>query len=132
MKIKTGFVTNSSSSITIVYIPHSYPITTKKIMDAYKKQKKWNSGYEDYMKEDIIEYFNEAMNNLKSGDILDRYQDETIPDIIYSVIAQILDDEGLVIRTIEKGVSESDSIVSLDSERVEKLLNIYTLYGGKK
>lgn len=132
MKIKTGFVTNSSSAVTLVYIPDSYPITTKKIMDAYEEQKKWNSGYEDYMKEDIIEYFNEAMNNLKSGDILDRYVDETIPGIVHSIIEQILDDEGLVIRTIETGSGGNDSIVSLDSKKVENLLNIYTLYGGKK
>jgi len=132
MKIKTGFVTNSSSTITLVYVPDSYPITIKKIMDAYEEQKKWNSGYEDYTKKDIIEYFNEAMDYLKSGDTLDRYQNETIPGIIYSTVGKILDDEGLIIKDIEGGVSGPDCIIPLDKKRMERLLNIYTLYGGER
>ena len=132
MIIKIDFVTNSSSTAHVVYIPDKFPITTKKIMDTFRNLEKWHED-QNYTQEEVIEYFNVGMNQLKHKDYLNRYDnEEEIPNIIYSTIVEVLEQEGLVIKSIESGVSGADMIVPVSDKKIKQLLNTQTLYGGEE
>jgi hypothetical protein len=134
MIIKTDFVTNSSSTIYIVYIPKNYPITLKKMIDKFNEQKKF------YNEEDWAEYnspakikniFNIGLDRLKNQEYLYSW-DEELPTMFWQALLNLLEDEGLIIQQIESGVSGDDALAPIKKDSIEKIIKTETLYGGEK
>lgn len=132
MIIKTDFVTNSSSTVYMVYIPKEYPITVNKMIDKFNEQKQY------YAEEDWIDYdspiqvenaCNAALDRLKNEESLYPWDDE-VPSLFWNVIVGILEDERLVIQSVETGVSGDDCMIPIKKESIEKIIKVETLYGG--
>jgi hypothetical protein len=132
MKVKIDFVTNSSSTIYIVYIPKDYPITLKKMVDAFNDQKNWSNpeDFEPYnTTHQINNEFTHGLNFLKNGEPL--YSSDTeVPFIFWCAIRDVLTDEGLIIADVETGSSGQNCLFPIKENQVNEFIKLKTLYGG--
>jgi hypothetical protein len=132
--MKTDFVTNSSSTVYIVYIPNKYPFTNRKILDAFETQKKWwdEEEYKNLTNEDVIDVFNYGIQKLKDGDNIHPDWDEEIRTFMFNVITEVLDKENLIVLQTDTSASGNDFIAPIKKENMEKIMNAIMIYGGDK
>jgi len=132
MIIKTDFITNSSSTVYMVYVPKNFHFTKRKIIDKFKKQRPY-VHHEDYEKvniiETIMENFNKGINILKDGDRL-YPDDEDIKYPFWNVIQEILHDEGLIIKEIYISSEGQDGLIPIKDDELLEIFKLKTLCGG--
>lgn len=132
MIIKTDFVTNSSSTIFLVYIPKEYPFTISKMVYHFNNQKEWYSE-EDWEPYDTPHQIENACNvildRLKNGEPFYNWGGE-VPSLFWNVVENLLDEEGLIIHRIETGVSGENSFYPISEESISNIMKLKTVYGG--
>jgi len=126
MKIKTDFVTNSSSTCYVVFVPNAFSITDEMIEKAIDDEKLyWDMDDDDVIPsvENMREEVSECIELLKTGDniYLDSYGDGV--DVkVYSIAHNILSNHGFEMSSVEMSVDGGDTIVGVSEEKIIKAL----------
>jgi len=129
MKIKTDFVTNSSSTLFIVCIPDDFETTPEEILkrcpslgsefENYIKSgivdEKWKGKFEEFMLEAVPDHIEE----LKMENNLWTYGwDGTLPDI-YDVIVDLLTDNGHILHVMDVSGEGNNQIQAVPYEKLK-------------
>ena len=119
MKIKSDFVTNSSSTSYIVAISENLTFTKQEILatDAYQN---YRTDEEDQSAKEYIDACQKGLRELKKGEGIYAYDfDSDIgpPQMAFYSIVELLDNKELVLLSFESG-SDDGKILSLDKEKI--------------
>lgn len=115
MIIKNDFVTNSSSTIWIVYIPSNYSID----IDAFMEQ--LLEDYEEIELTDLMveNELSESLDLLKSGESVWSYHVDGLHFAIYDTLITFLSDHGHTIKAFDVSSEGSNMIVGLSSDEAK-------------
>lgn len=123
MKIKCDFVTNSSSTCYVVFVPPDFELNEREVRSSqgYKDWDKWDRDMDNA--EENTEYFIDAMNEgltmLKRGESV--WRDELRTG--FFGLTSILEERGLQLISVDmSGGDGSDQIVPITAEHIEKVL----------
>ena len=128
MKIKTDFVTNSSSTSYVMCMPPSFEITKEMIECVDYDYKYLIKDYIDHDIENPVETclknLNEAVQSLKvTGKIWMDHVQETSSYTHYYLIANALDKAGHKVDQFESGPDSGMIINILGDETIKRVMN---------
>lgn len=127
MKIRNGFVSNSSSSSFVVILPKNFNVE-KYVNENISKMGSWTKGdilenfeydgdnEDDFLKEKVIGYINHF---IKNGEVYEDCYGDEMPGAM-RVISDVLKE--YVVASIDVS-SDSGCGVLINAEKVEKILN---------
>ena len=108
MKVRNGFVSNSSSSSYVVLLPENFDVESVKD----------KGGWRDYPEKDIIE----DLKFLAQGGVMLHGESYDLHSGVWALGA-ILDD--YIVARVEGGPDDS-SITSIDRKKINKILGVTT------
>lgn len=124
MKIKSDFITNSSSMSCIVVVPDEFDTT--KYYDKFLEHAVNCCGNEA---KGIDQWtFENFINNLKKG--IPHYPDEDYLDLgepVYDLLKQL----GLVVRYLDGGLGDGITIIPVSYDDIQNALQKFTNANGK-
>lgn len=127
MKIKFSFITNSSSSVYIVFIPNDFSPGRYYIANLLEKELNEFPDEDtkhllEKDKDEIIEYIADDIEDIKEGEQF-CYNEYTAPEVSeWRVILKICEDNNFILATVELPMNESDAIIGLTQENIIKTL----------
>lgn len=120
MKIKTGFITNSSSTAYIIYIPKSFHIVNA--MDQVKNDPKnyyYNEELGEQFDDDELKFLEAITKNiaeLESGESL--WGDETLA---FNTTQEILEKSKCVIASVDISSDSGGMLIPVDKKALEEI-----------
>lgn len=130
MKIKTDFVTNSSSTCYVVFVPANYKLDDNALKAAIEQNMEWwdeeeedpeltSDDYVEMLRDEVIE----CLQELKEGN--DIYKDnygDGVDYKTYSTVDQLVGDLGFGLTSVDTSGDGLDQIVGVQEEKVIKIL----------
>ncbi|RLF56859.1 MAG: hypothetical protein DRN27_08930 [Thermoplasmata archaeon] len=119
MKIKSDFVTNSSSTAYIVAIPNDFEPDQEVILEKSKDHFIYKESDEEWPETRILEDFSECLALLKSGDNIWTHRDEEGCDSrIFYTMVDICNDNGFVLSIFELNNEDGTRIQGITEEDI--------------
>lgn len=130
MRIKTDFVTNSSSTCFIVFVPNNYVPSDEALIKAMEEQLGWWDDEEDNPPETAEEYLPilkqeilECIEDLKQGkDIYKDNYGDGVDYKVYSTVDCLMSREGFGLTSIDTAGDGLDQIVGVPEDKIIKIL----------
>lgn len=121
MRIKSDFVTNSSSTAFVVFVPDSFYPSDQDVEDALAKVK---NDYDGEPPPDMIvdKEIHECLELLKEGDNIYTYYEEGVHQSIYYALLEILTQHGFVVNSIEIPSEGNEAIYGISEQAIEKIM----------
>jgi len=119
MKIKADFITNSSSTAYVVFIPNNLYLKKDEIKSLYEKVYHDGDGNEP-TNEQLYDEFPELLEILKSGDHLWLYGYSGINPDLWNMILILCDQRNLTISTLELDGEGNNTIQGVQEEDIIK------------
>jgi hypothetical protein len=113
MKIKTDFVTNSSSTCYIVYVPPDFKTTIKELESMLD----WQLDEEDYEEDCLLKSAEDGIKSLQDGCNISL--EDIRPNSFYA-LKYLLVKKGFVIAQVESGPDGMDTITGIKPEVIQK------------
>lgn len=122
MKVKSDFVTNSSSTAYVVMIPNNFELNQEEVMaefgsiyiEPYKTKNEEVAA--------LTAILPEMFEKVKCGENLWCYGDEGEDPNLYYILLNICEKHGFVLASESMGGEGNNSIISIPQERAEGLL----------
>lgn len=122
MKIKSDFVTNSSSTGYVVFIPDNFKIKESEIEEYGNKMYVHDDDKREGVKKQLHSEIPDAIETLKQGDYLWTYGDEGINHYVYYAVLDICSNHGFVVSSSEFGGEGNNSIFGIKQEHIMNIL----------
>jgi len=120
MKIKIDFITNSSSTAYIVFVPNNFEVTRNQAYEAYEAYD--NNSYKAFS-DKTFEDIEKTIESLKMGDILWSYGDDGEPDPpIYYAALEICNINSFIVGSSSIGGEGNNLIFGIQQEHVVEIL----------
>lgn len=121
MKIKSDYVTNSSSTSYVVFIPDGFSPTEEQFTEAYKEAQQW---YDYDLDEEMIleKEVYECLELLKEGDSIYSFCGDGIPQFLYYLILELCTKQDFVIASMEVSCEGHNVIYGVKEEAIEKIM----------
>ena len=120
MRIKTDFVTNSSSTGWIVSVPREFYPDQEKIIEVFKDHNLDFDDSEEWGETRILQDFDECLEILKNGDNLWYYGDDGTDSRIFYTMAEICEQNGFLLAVFEIGGEGNNRIEGIVEEKMNK------------
>lgn len=128
MKIKSDFVTNSSSTCYVVLVPTSFKASDSTIKDHYLQACiDAGQGDEDDITEDLMEKVIEEVHEVivelqNGGEIYSTPYGDGLDYKIYNTVHNIIHNAGFGITSVETSGDGLDQTVGVDQDKVMKII----------
>jgi hypothetical protein len=121
MKIKSDFVTNSSSTCYIVCVPNDYHVTAIDIVTAKNNLEGYflDDPTDDFVNLALLE-LPEYFEYLKEGDNLWNYGSDGADPNMYMLVAEICSIQGFILKSFDVSSEGNNTIQGLLPEDMDK------------
>ncbi|MHA2280244.1 MAG: hypothetical protein ACXAC5_05235 [Promethearchaeota archaeon] len=124
MKVRSGFVSNSSSSSYLVKVPKNFSVDKKKLsnLSQWPMDNLWESEIldkEGEINQKAVDAVNNELDKLKNGhDVYNGYGGTDI----FDVIVEVLDENDCIMMTLDgAGGDGEDLIIAFKDKRKNKI-----------
>jgi len=121
MKIKSDFVTNSSSTAYVVFVPNAFKLNPVEAEEQYTAESYGDPDNIPYSPEILLE-MEECIESLKTGGELWFYGDEGTPQNVYYAVLNLCESHKLIMNSMEVGSEGGNTIMAITEERVKEVL----------
>jgi len=132
VKIKLSFITNSSSSVFIIFVPEDFTIDNTYLSNLVDRIYRENINenpmdviFGNNAKEDIMEQIQTRFEEFKEGEQYTFYECEDCDFVEWCSLLQICEDHSLILTEVDLPGPGSSLIKSLTNESIMKTLINY-------
>ena len=117
MKVKLSFVTNSSSTSYIVFIPNTFKPSPDDIIDTYSHRLD-GGWFEECNEDEIVKKVLEKIEDLKCGEII--YEYDTYEE--YAIISDLCNHHDFILASVDISSDGNGTITNVKREKILEIL----------